>query len=131
MLEGRFSDNPALGRFHKVAKIIHADTCSWPRLPTENMRNLADNIPNYELSSATEDKVVWCVEKEEEFTVQKAWNFFRSCRPIVSWHSIVWYPKPISRHSFILWLAVQERLSTQNKLLNYGVTISFMCVLSR
>ena len=77
-LKGRFSTNPALGRFDKVAKIIHADAWSWPRLPTENMRNLADNMPNSVPSSAIKDKVVCCVEKEKEFSVQKVWNFFRS-----------------------------------------------------
>ena len=117
-----------MGRFDKVAKIIHADIWSWPRLPQINMRNLANNMANYEPSNGTEDKVVWYVEKEEEFTMQKVWNFPRSRRPIVTWHSIVCYPKAISRHSFILWLAVQEKLSIQDKLLNYGVIVSVSCV---
>lgn len=31
--------------------------------------------------------------------------------PIVHWHNLVWFPKSIPRHCFILWIAIQESLS--------------------
>ena len=45
--------------------------------------------------------------------------------------TFVWYPKAIPCHFFVLWLAVQERLSTHVKLLNYGVIASISCVFYR
>ena len=42
------------------------------------------------------------------------------------------FPKPaIRRHAFIVWLAVQKRLVTQDKLLKWGLTNSMSCVFCR
>ena len=49
----------------------------------------------------------------------------------MQWHAIVWFPQAIKRHAFITWLVIQDRLSTQDKLLKWGVINSISCVFCR
>ncbi|XP_022883556.1 uncharacterized protein LOC111400374 [Olea europaea var. sylvestris] len=49
--------------------------------------------------------------------------------PRVTWYHIVWFPKCIPRHAFILWLAIQGGIYTQTKLLSFGLVQSMRCVL--
>ncbi|GJU08021.1 reverse transcriptase zinc-binding domain-containing protein [Tanacetum coccineum] len=34
----------------------------------------------------------------------------------VEWHKIVWFSNCIPRHAFVLWMAMQNRLSTQDRI---------------
>lgn len=45
------------------------------------------------------------------------------------WHGLVWHKKNISRHSFIFWLAIKEKLLTKDKLLRFGLIRRATCVL--
>ena len=47
------------------------------------------------------------------------------------WHAAVWFTQSIRRHSFISWLVIQDRLSTQDKLLKWGLINSIECVFCR
>ena len=47
------------------------------------------------------------------------------------WADIVWFSGTVPRYSFILWLAVQNRLSTQDKLISYGIIQATHCVFCR
>ena len=51
--------------------------------------------------------------------------------PVVNWHYSIWFPQAIKRHAFIVWLAVQNKLSTQDKLLKWGLINSMSCVFCR
>jgi hypothetical protein len=52
----------------------------------------------------------------KRFLVKVAWEQLRIRNQMVDWHDIVWSKNAISRHSFLLWLAVQQKLTTQDKL---------------
>ena len=51
--------------------------------------------------------------------------------PVVNWHYSIWFPQAVRRHAFIVWLAVQNRLVTQDKLLKWGLISSISCVFCR
>lgn len=40
---------------------------------------------------------------------------FRNSYPTVSWKDLVWFSNAIPKHSFILWLAIRNRLLTQDR----------------
>lgn len=40
----------------------------------------------------------------------------------VHWYRLVWFPQAIPRHSFITWLAAQDRLSTGVPMRNWAIT---------
>ncbi|XP_020262607.1 uncharacterized protein LOC109838583 [Asparagus officinalis] len=48
---------------------------------------------------------------------------------LVPWHSIVWEKLNYPKHSFVSWLAVQDRLLTQDKLINRGIVNNNNCSL--
>ncbi|KAI3471427.1 hypothetical protein Pfo_030791 [Paulownia fortunei] len=77
-----------------------------------------------------QDKILWCVDKEEIFTVNKAWEYFRTSNREVNWHRVIWFPKHVPRRSFA-WLAILKRLHTQDRLLQFGKINSMSCMFCR
>jgi hypothetical protein len=45
------------------------------------------------------------------------WDFLRDKKLDVDWWHLNWYPHAISKHALVLWLAVQNRLITGDRLL--------------
>nr|GEV69561.1 hypothetical protein [Tanacetum cinerariifolium] len=58
------------------------------------------------------------------FLVKAAWDAFRNCGSITTWHRIVWFSHNIPRHAFILWLIMRNSLKTQDKLRQWDVWTS-------
>ncbi|GJW69938.1 RNA-directed DNA polymerase, eukaryota, reverse transcriptase zinc-binding domain protein [Tanacetum coccineum] len=60
------------------------------------------------------DKVVWVDRngKESIFSVKQVWKDITFDETRVDWYKIVWFEKNIPRHAFVLWMVVQNRLST-------------------
>lgn len=75
------------------------------------------------------DKVTWKSQKNGVFTVNSAWKNMTTNQDRVPWHSIVWFPGQIPRHSFVTWLALLGRLNTKDKLIKWGVINSNVCSL--
>ncbi|XP_022890406.1 uncharacterized protein LOC111405656 [Olea europaea var. sylvestris] len=63
------------------------------------------------------------------FSVRNAWESLRLRCLRVTWYHIVWFPKCIPRHAFILWLTNLDGIYTQTKLLRFGLVQSMCCVL--
>ena len=55
------------------------------------------------------------------FSVKVAWEHLRRHRQMVEWHDIVWFKNVVPRHSFLLWMAVQQKLTTQDRLYQFGI----------
>ena len=53
--------------------------------------------------------------------VKVAWEQLRRHRQMVEWHDIVWFKNAVPRHSFLLWMAVQQKLTTQDRLDRFGI----------
>ncbi|XP_020254183.1 uncharacterized protein LOC109831261 [Asparagus officinalis] len=59
-------------------------------------------------------------------------ELYTSLHPIsapVTWHETVWEKLNYPKHSFILWLAVQDKLQTQDRLMKHGIIQSSICKL--
>ena len=52
-----------------------------------------------------------------KLSVSRVWKDLGSQDDEMTWYNVVWFPSLIPRHSFIIWLRVQERLLTQDKLI--------------
>ncbi|GJU67029.1 RNA-directed DNA polymerase, eukaryota, reverse transcriptase zinc-binding domain protein [Tanacetum coccineum] len=50
-----------------------------------------------------------------KLSVHTAYNDMTIQHPVVSWWKLIWFSQCIPKHSFIVWLAFQDRLSTQDK----------------
>ncbi|KAJ6956790.1 hypothetical protein NC653_038867 [Populus alba x Populus x berolinensis] len=40
---------------------------------------------------------------------------------MVDWHDIVWFKNAVPRHAFLLWVAIQRKLSSQDRLHRFGI----------
>lgn len=73
-----------------------------------------------------DDQQKWTLTANGEFTVSSLWNSLRTTYPKILWHRSVWFPGHIPKCSFISWVAIQERLYTEDRLVLFG-TKSISC----
>lgn len=71
------------------------------------------------------------LQKGNSFSIMKLYQLQFPQLPKVPWKGIVLQPKMHPRFKFILWLALQRRLATVDRLLKYGVQIPQQCILCK
>lgn len=106
----------------KVA-IVVGDRWNWPSQELFQLwREVERNTPaNLRRNPLREDVVTWCWEPKGHFSIRSALETIRHRASELNWHRLVWFSGSIPRHSFILWLAIRGRLSTQRRLRGMGV----------
>ncbi|KAL8091333.1 hypothetical protein AgCh_033807 [Apium graveolens] len=115
-----------LNKYNTVADFGVDGQVVWPQ-------ELVHKIPELQgisvrLSNSL-DQVKWfsregCVRN---FSVSQVWKDLRPHRSIVSWWHLVWFPKSIPKHCFTLWLAIRQRLLTQDRLQSWQVQQRVVC----
>ncbi|XP_071729047.1 uncharacterized protein [Rutidosis leptorrhynchoides] len=85
------------------------------------------NVP---ILSDKEDKAVWVTSdnKQVQFSSKQAWIDLRDNIPCVFWHKVVWFSHFNPKHAFILWLALHNKLTTQDKIVKWYPHKHFSCV---
>ncbi|GFS38461.1 hypothetical protein Acr_00g0057580 [Actinidia rufa] len=101
-------------RFNKVSFVSCNDVWTWPFLST--------GAPPYQPKPHLHDSIVWSISPSSQYHATSTWNALRSHHPRVVGHKLVWFPKLIPRHSFILWMAIRGKLRTKDKLSVWRVT---------
>ena len=69
-------------------------------------------------SPRSDMKTVWITNNghRTKFATNVVWRDLYCQGNRVSWNQLVWFPQNILRHSFVLWLAIQGRLLTQDRI---------------
>ncbi|KAG2328739.1 hypothetical protein Bca52824_011467 [Brassica carinata] len=70
------------------------------------------------------DLMLWRHSDEQSkiyFSSSKTWQQIRDKREAVPWSKVVWFTQGIPRYSFITWLALKNRLSTGDRMRNWGM----------
>ncbi|XP_052627262.1 uncharacterized protein LOC128133760 [Lactuca sativa] len=115
---------------NKVKDVMVDDSWFWPGEWCDLIPQLRNfNLPV--LDSLISDKVMWRNKsgKMFEFSIKKACEDLADFGLDVSWVHLVWFKHRIPRHSFILWLAIQERLMTQDRMRFWDKNKNLNCVL--
>lgn len=114
----------------KVANMIVNGQWQWPVEWLDQFPQLSQ-IEAPRLNDDTEDSVHWLSNKMKvvKFSISRVWKDLRETDVKVPWYDVVWFPQFIPRHAFILWLLVQERLPTQDRLLKWQPTKVMKCAL--
>ena len=95
-----------------------------PDSPFWNNINISLNLlPN----SSLEDKWLWQPSSDGIFSIKSAYKTLCLPGACVLWSKLVWNKKTIPRHNFILWLALNKKLYTLDKLNMWGITSSTSC----
>lgn len=63
------------------------------------------------------------------FSASKTWASLHPSPPPAPWHKTVWFKEIIPKQAFIVWVLMWDRLSTRDKLLNWGISVFPDCVL--
>ncbi|GJY91970.1 RNA-directed DNA polymerase, eukaryota, reverse transcriptase zinc-binding domain protein [Tanacetum coccineum] len=86
-------------------------------------------IPN--INDGDEDTVVRVASngQEQKFKISNVWKERINNDIKVDWYSMIWFAQSIPRHAFVIWLAIQKRLTTQDKLMVWKPNEEFKCAL--
>ena len=76
-----------------------------------------------------DDAVLWRGNKK--VNVSLIWNSIRTVGTPKLWVQVVWHLKSITKCSFFMWLALQGRLLTKDRMKMFGWTVDDKCVLCR
>lgn len=79
----------------------------------------------------TPDVSLWrCQENKYKkmFSTKNTWQQIRIVSPGTDWYKGVWFSKATPKYSFIVWLAVHNRLSTGDRMANWNGGASSSCV---
>ncbi|GJV32892.1 RNA-directed DNA polymerase, eukaryota, reverse transcriptase zinc-binding domain protein [Tanacetum coccineum] len=89
------------------------------------------HLPHPLLFHERNDKVLWRSNdgKVGNFSAKAVWSDIIPVKPVVPWDKIVWFSQNIPRHSFILWLAINKKLKTQDKMVVWLRLDSLKCSL--
>nr|XP_043620313.1 uncharacterized protein LOC122592176 [Erigeron canadensis] len=101
IFEGKFRDNMT------VANMIIDGKWRWPE----------DWLNKYEFL------------RDIEFCTNQVWKDLRPDWEKVVWKNVVWFSHMVPRHAFILWLAVQRKLMTQDRIMKWQTNGDFTCPL--
>lgn len=80
----------------------------------------------------SQDRVIWrdISGIDKKFSAGQVWKEMRSSNTVtVKWWKLVWFTQSHPSHSFVLWLAIQERLLTQDKMLIWNPQADVKCPL--
>ncbi|XP_026399752.1 uncharacterized protein LOC113295636 [Papaver somniferum] len=75
------------------------------------------------------DLVIWKPSTSGQFTTKDTYKAISPHGDPIFWHSIVWFKLHIPRHSFIARVALHGRLKTRDKLVRWGISENYNCVL--
>ncbi|GKB12041.1 RNA-directed DNA polymerase, eukaryota, reverse transcriptase zinc-binding domain protein [Tanacetum coccineum] len=120
-----FSDNAT------VADLLDENGWKWP--PNwVNKYMFLFNVPTPNLSNRP-DMPVWVSSdgKEGAFSTNRMWKDVRGTDSKVCWYDLVWNSHCISRHTFVLWMAIKNKLSTQDKLARWYPNNTYCCSLCK
>ncbi|XP_060211703.1 uncharacterized protein LOC132639260 [Lycium barbarum] len=68
-------------------------------------------------------------EVQEKFKISKAYRALQPTWPKVHWKKLVLLKGLVPKHQFILWLAIQRKLATVDRLKKWGIQVEKNCVL--
>ncbi|KAL0286587.1 UNVERIFIED_CONTAM: Retrovirus-related Pol polyprotein from type-2 retrotransposable element R2DM [Sesamum radiatum] len=94
-----------------LSAVISEDTWSWPHITDMESIDITHDLPAIH---GGRDRIQWTGPRGS-FSSAAAYDLFRPPGPTVGWSSLLVGTFHIPRHRFILWLALQGRLSTTDK----------------
>lgn len=104
----------------KLCELIVNGQWHWPN---EWMYSFPfiQTLPIPIMNRTCEDVTKWRDNEGNEgsFSISKVWKDMKPKYSNVPWYKLVWFNHCTPKHSFILWLAIHGRLSTQDRLLKW------------
>ena len=118
----------------KHATVAEAWTNRRRRRHRVNYLNQMEEILSLKWQSQQheEDRVLWRGKNDAfhtTFSTKDTWNHTRTTTNKVAWYKGVWFAQAIPKLAFCMWLAVQNRLSTGDRMVQWNMGVEPTCVL--
>lgn len=122
ILDGGFSLNTT------VNELITNKQWNWPNEWNSKFPNLTTQLPPLIIPNRR-DAFKWKSSKGDlkDFTVRDVWIELNGVGVDVPWYKVVWFKTHIPNHAFNLWLAIRDRLSTQDKMHHLNPNSVLLC----
>ncbi|GJY63311.1 RNA-directed DNA polymerase, eukaryota, reverse transcriptase zinc-binding domain protein [Tanacetum coccineum] len=108
--DARMSNNDYL------ADVIQDGRWMWPSEWNSMFSKLSQiNVPNL---SQKDDTAMWVYENKKivQYSTKVVWLTMRDKWPKVDWWHVVWFSQCSPKQAIILWMAIQGKLLTQDKM---------------
>ncbi|KAL0291493.1 UNVERIFIED_CONTAM: hypothetical protein Sangu_3263200 [Sesamum angustifolium] len=92
-----------------LSTVIVDGAWCWPLITDMECIEITHVLPTIHNGS---DSILW---RGGDFSTKVVYDIFRSPGPKVGWYSLLLGPCKIPKYSFVLWLAIIEKLSTMDK----------------
>ncbi|XP_013589406.1 PREDICTED: exosome complex component RRP41-like [Brassica oleracea var. oleracea] len=79
-----------------------------------------------------DDVPLWRSEEGKfgnRFSTKKTWHQLRTRQSICPWSRGIWFPESTPKYSFMIWIAIKNRLQTGDKMQAWNATINAECTL--
>ena len=100
----------------KVQAIIAWNEWAWPITSSWERIEIKAATALLPSPSHNKDVVSWIPSLSGTFITSHTWDFLRASSPKVPWYHLVWFFGNIPRFSFIVWLAILNKLYTQDRI---------------
>ncbi|KAK4384117.1 putative ribonuclease H protein [Sesamum angolense] len=92
-----------------LSTVIVDGVWHWPLITDMECIEITHVLPPIDNGS---DSILW---RGGDFSTKVVYDIFRNPGPKVGWYSLLLGPCKIPKYSFVLWLAILEKLSTMDK----------------
>ncbi|GKC69120.1 RNA-directed DNA polymerase, eukaryota, reverse transcriptase zinc-binding domain protein [Tanacetum coccineum] len=98
-----------------VKDLVSNGVCNWPMEWIFKFPILIQQ--SHVLNIHKKDELIWKSREGKEcmFSVKQAYEDLSCQYATVKWKNLVWFTQNIPKHAFILWMAILNKLSTQDK----------------
>ncbi|PWA51947.1 reverse transcriptase zinc-binding domain-containing protein [Artemisia annua] len=112
-----------------IAEVLRNGVWEWP-CEWYKKYPIFNQVQTVTLSDSN-DELMWKSKKgiRGKFSIKQAYNDLQTEEESVKWNKLVWYSQNILKHAFILWLAIQNKLVTQDKIKKWGSYDMMICSL--
>ncbi|GJR23457.1 RNA-directed DNA polymerase, eukaryota, reverse transcriptase zinc-binding domain protein [Tanacetum coccineum] len=116
--------------FYKIGNEKDDGNWCWPAEWSTKFPRL-NRIPMPNIQENEQDEVVWVTRNRKmvKYSTSNVWKDMCCNGNKVAWKSMVWFPQCIPRHSFVLWMVVQGKLLTEDRIAIWNPNDVMKCAL--
>jgi hypothetical protein len=113
----------------KLESVLKQGEWCWRPARSEELVAIQSRLSDVPIGVV--DKPIWTIGRSDTYVCADTWNYLRKEKTIVSRWKLVWHQLAIPKQAFILWLAVNNKLSTGDRMLAWGFMGDTSCVFCR
>jgi hypothetical protein len=93
--------------------LINGDWC-WCLARFDALVEIQSRLPEIKIGVC--DKPIWSASRKGFYVISDTWDALIIRKTEVDWWQLVWFPYAILKHAFVLWLAMRDCFSANDRL---------------